>query len=88
MKSKAKKIFVSYTGKDKRWATWIVEELEKQNHEVTIQAWDFALGDNFVTEMDKALRTCSIVVAVLSKAYLESYHCKNELTAAYADKNK
>lgn len=88
MEAKVKKIFVSYTQKDEQWATWIAEELEKHKHKVIIQAWDFMPGDNFVKNMDKALRTSSIVVAILSKAYLKSYHCQSELTAAYAEKNK
>jgi len=88
MEDNKQKIFVSYTGKDQDWAIWIAAELEKEGHKVIIQCWDFEPGDNFVLKMDEALRTSPIVVAVLSKAYLESYHCQYELTAAYAEKNQ
>ena len=88
MENNKEKIFVSYTEKDVEWALWIAEELEKNEIEVIIKAWDFKPGDNFVEKMDEALLTSSIVVAVLSKAYIESYHCKAEQTAAYAKKNQ
>jgi len=89
MESESKKrIFVSYTQKDEQWALWIAEELEKKGHETITMDWDFMPGDNFVLKMDEALRTSSMVIAVLSRTYLESYHCQSELTAAYAEKNQ
>jgi len=88
MENNNEKIFVSYTRKDIKWAKWIAAELEKEGHEVFIQCWDFRPGDNFVLKMNEALQASSIVVAVLSRDYLESYHCQFELTAAYAEKNQ
>jgi len=84
-----KKIFVSFTSKDRDWAEWIAVQLERQEeYEVIIQSWDFAPGDNFVLKMDEALQTSEMVVAVLSRAYLESYYCQYELSAAFTDKDK
>ena len=88
MEDKKEKIFVSYTQNDIAWAEWIAEELKKKRKKVIIQSLDFGPGDNFVSKMDDALRTSSIVIAVLSKDYLSSYHCISELTAAYANKNQ
>ena len=87
MENNKEKIFVSYAQKDIIWAEWMAEELEKKGFSVIIQSWDFNPGDNFVRKMDEVLRTSSIVVAVLSEAYLKSYHCQTELTAGYAKKN-
>ena len=33
-------IFVSYTGVDEPWATWIAEELEAAGASVRVQTWD------------------------------------------------
>ena len=41
-----KDFFVSYTGTDLNFATWVAELLESNNFSVTIQAWDFRPGDN------------------------------------------
>jgi len=87
MENEKRKIFVSYTRQDTEWALWIADTLKKQGHETIVMDWDFMPGDNFVLKMDEALRTSLVVVAVLSKAYLDSYHCQTELTAAYANKN-
>ena len=38
--------------------------------------------------MDEALQTAEMVVVVLSQAYLESYYCKAELSAAFAGTDK
>ena len=40
-----KDFFVSYTGVDLNYATWVAEILEKNDYKVTIQAWDFQSGD-------------------------------------------
>ena len=88
MENEKRKIFISYTRQDAEWALWIADTLKKQGHETIVMDWDFRPGDNFVLKMDEALQTSPVIVAVLSKAYLDSYHCQTELTAAYANKNQ
>ena len=46
-----KDFFVSYTGADLAYATWVAGILEKSGYAVTIQAWDFKPGDNFVSKI-------------------------------------
>ncbi len=33
--------FISYTGSDEAWATWVAHQLETAGYRVLIQAWDF-----------------------------------------------
>jgi hypothetical protein len=47
--------FVTYNGKDERYATWIAATLEAAGYTTVIQAWDFRPGDNFLAAMDRAL---------------------------------
>lgn len=77
--------FISYTRRDQSWAEWIASVLEDAGHGVTIQAWDFRPGSDFVVEMQKALAECDHVVAVLSPAYLESGFATMEWAAAMGD---
>ena len=64
--------FVSYNKADRTAAEWIAWQLEEEgNYTVTIQAWDFTAGSNFVLEMDRATKECERVVAVLSPDYLD-----------------
>jgi hypothetical protein len=60
-------IFVSYTEADKSWAEWIAWHLEDNGNHVLIQAWDFQAGSNFVIKMQEALKSCEIMIAVLSR---------------------
>lgn len=84
MDSVAKDFFVSYTAADKAWATWIAYILEADGYAVTIQEWDFRPGSNFAAEMDKALKQCPRMIAVLSPAYLKARFPTAEWTAVFA----
>ena len=50
-----KDFFISYNKADLTWAEWIAWELEQAKYTVTLQAWDFRPGYNFVMDMDKAV---------------------------------
>lgn len=80
-----KDFFVSYTGNDLQYATWVAELLETSGYSVTIQAWDFRPGDNFISKIDQALIECSKLIVVLSRKYLGSEWCKAEWTTKYAE---
>jgi len=76
--------FVSYTGVDSAWAEWIAWQLKTAGYTVTIQAWHFRRGMNFVALMRQALDTCQRTVAVISQAYLDqSTYGSDEWTAAF-----
>jgi hypothetical protein len=49
--------FVSYTGADTAWAEWIAWQLTEAGYAVTIQAWHFRPGMNFLVLMRQALDT-------------------------------
>lgn len=62
--------FISYTEPDRQWAEWISWELTQAGYSVIVQAWDFRPGNEFVREMDAAIRGSDHVIAVLTEAYL------------------
>jgi hypothetical protein len=80
----AKDFFISYTAADKTWASWIAYILEADGFAVTIQEWDFRPGSNFAVEMDKALKQCPRMIAVLSPAYLKAPFPASEWAAVFA----
>ncbi|MCX7840919.1 MAG: FxSxx-COOH system tetratricopeptide repeat protein, partial [Anaerolineae bacterium] len=79
-----KDLFVSYTTADEAWAQWIAWQLESAGYSTTIQAWDFRPGSNFVLEMQRALKECERVIAVLSPRYFASRFAAEEWSAAIA----
>lgn len=64
--------FISYSPADERWAAWIAWQLEAAGHRTLIQAWDFVPGTNFIDFMNRGIRDAAVVVAVLSRNYLNS----------------
>lgn len=84
MSSESTDFFISYTVSDERWATWIAWHLEQAGHSVTIQAWDFRPGSNFVVEMNRASLTSHRTVLVLSAAALSSDFVQSEWAAAFS----
>jgi hypothetical protein len=57
---------------DQSWAEWIVWQLREAGETVTLQAWHFRPGANFVSDIQHALAQAAHVVAVLSPEYLKS----------------
>jgi hypothetical protein len=79
-----KDFFISYNKADKSWAEWIAWTLEESGYSVTIQAWDFRPGCNFVLEMQQAAADANQTIAVMSHTYLEAAFTKPEWAAALA----
>ena len=75
--------FISYTARDKRWATWVAEVLESEDHTTMIQAWDFKPGGNFVRDMEEALELCRRTVLIYSPYYFKSVYAQAEWRAAF-----
>lgn len=83
-----KDFFVSYTGSDIGFATWVAELLEQNHFSVTIQAWDFRPGDNFVLKINEALIECKQLIVILSQNYLKSEWCEAEWTSKLTEQIK
>jgi hypothetical protein len=76
--------FISYNSADRTWAEWIGFVLEEEGFSVTIQAWDFRPGSNFVLEMQGAASEADRTIMVLSSDYLKSQFVSPEWAAAFA----
>ncbi|WP_251744112.1 toll/interleukin-1 receptor domain-containing protein [Frankia sp. AiPs1] len=79
-------VFVSYTGADEAWATWVAEVLEAAGLTTTLQAWDSPTGENFVVWISEQMSTASRTVAICSDGYFASHWCTQEWTGALAGK--
>ncbi|GAA0392469.1 hypothetical protein GCM10009530_49710 [Microbispora corallina] len=75
-------IFISYSPADERWATWIAWQLEAAGYRTMLQAWDFVPGTNFIDFMDRGVSEADLVVAVLTRNYLQSRYGRLEWQAA------
>src|SRR4051812_7932039 len=75
-------VFISYAEPDQQWAEWLGWVIEDAGWSVTLQAWDFAAGDNFVARMHRATIEADRTIAVLSPDYLRSRWAEWEWTVA------
>ena len=78
-----KDFFISYNSADATWAEWIAWVLEENGYTVTIQAWDFRPGGNFILDMQRAAQDCDRTIAVLSEDYLNALYTQPEWAAAF-----
>ncbi|SBW22493.1 WD40 repeat-containing protein [Candidatus Protofrankia californiensis] len=74
--------FISYSVADERWASWIAWELETAGYQTMIQAWDFVPGSNFKEFIDRGVSAATLVIAVLSRTYMQSRWGRLEWQAA------
>ena len=70
--------FVSHAGTDRAWAEWVAWQLTDAGYTVELDAWDWAVGQNFMLTMSDALARCDRVLALLSPAYFERPRYTNE----------
>lgn len=77
--------FVSHTAADAAWAQWIAWEIEAAGHSVVIGPWDVEPGRDFVHELQRGLRRCARVIAVLSESYVASAPAEAAWRAAFRE---
>jgi len=86
MENKTKDFFISYTKKDEEWAKWMGAVLENNGFSCFCQYKDIKAGQNFLLEMDKAIKNCERIISILSPAYMQSFYADEEWTAFLAQK--
>jgi WD40 repeat protein/uncharacterized protein YjbI with pentapeptide repeats len=74
--------FISYAVTDERWATWLAGTLEGAGYRTMLQAWDFVAGSRFLELMDRGISQSALIIAVLSRSYLNSRYGRMEWQAA------
>ncbi len=85
MERKTRKDFlISYNNRDDTWAQWIAWILEQEGYQVTIHAWDFMSGGNFVLDMHRAAIECDRTIGVLSSNSMSAPLVLQEWAAALA----
>ncbi|GKQ39680.1 FxSxx-COOH system tetratricopeptide repeat protein [Streptomyces sp. A012304] len=65
------RVFISYAPEDRAWAEWVAWHLSDAGHRVELDVWSWDTGDDFVERMNTALEQATVIVALLSPAYLE-----------------
>ena len=80
-----KKVFISYSHKDKEIVVPIVMELNSCGINVFIDFLCIDYGENILAKYSQGMKESDLCVLFLSKAYSTSFHAKHELTMAFND---
>ncbi|HTQ32968.1 MAG TPA: SUMF1/EgtB/PvdO family nonheme iron enzyme [Stellaceae bacterium] len=75
-------IFISYSSKDQKTAEAICTAIENRGHACWISSRDIGPGENFQTQIVRAIRTAQIMVLVFSSHANNSEEIKKELVLA------
>jgi hypothetical protein len=70
--------FISFTGADRPWATWLMAELEAAGYHTVSQLRDFVAGGNFMADMRQAAANAQRTLGVLSPSALQSGFVQQE----------
>lgn len=74
-------IFISYSHKDKEFASKLAAHLARNNAHVWLDTWELNVGDSIVSKVQEAIQEASALLIVLSKSSVISEWCKKELNA-------
>ncbi len=67
-----RRVFISYAPPEEGWARWADWHLTEAGHQVELDLWDWAAGDNRVAALSDAIEHSDCVLALLSPAYLSA----------------
>jgi hypothetical protein len=73
-----REFFLSFTGADRPWATWLLAELDTVGYSGVSQLRDFVAGTNFAVAMDQAARRARRTLGVLSPRALQASYVRQE----------
>lgn len=76
------KVFLSHSSKDKELVRRIGNDLESYGFDIWLDEKEILIGDSIVDKVDRGLNKSNFVLALLSKASLESGWVKQEIQSA------
>jgi len=77
-------VFISYSSKDKTFVEKLYDRLTNDNVTCFMDKEKIKDGDNWVTELEKAIKESYAILYVISPDFIESKWVENERTSAIA----
>ena len=79
---KKDEVFICYSREQKKFALKLAQELKDHGVKIWIDLWNLEPGENFDVAIDKALYRCDKLLAIVSKASVESDEVSAEIRLA------
>lgn len=84
--SKASKLFISHSSKDKLFAVWLYEKLKRAGYDdVFLDVESLSGGDDWEEEIKKNVKSCDGLILVMSENIIGSRYIILEYNIAYGD---
>lgn len=74
-------VFISYSHRDKEFVNRLALNLVRSKAWVWLDEWEIAAGESLIERIQSLIQRASVLVAVFSRASVESIWCKREVTA-------
>jgi TIR domain len=81
-------VFISYSSKDRNWASKFANELEANGVHAWFDQTEIAIGDRVTEKLEEALRESKIIAVVVTPDYLTNPSSAFELGAAVGGNKK
>ena len=85
IKTTGKRVFISYSSKDKQFATWLSVDLVNHGHQPWLDEWKIRAGESIPKAIADGLDACDFVVVVLSENAIQSKWVEREWHEKYWD---
>ncbi len=82
-KSNLPRVFISYSSRDKKFVTWLINRLKAEGLDVWIDMQRIAVGDTIVEKLNEGLESASYLIAILSENSVSSLWVRDELGYAF-----
>ena len=82
-REKGKKIFISHSSKDKKFAKWIGTDLKAAGHSPWLDEWAIEIGESIPKKVANGIKDADFMVVILSKNSTTSRWVENEWQAKY-----
>lgn len=81
----AKKIFISYSSKDKEFARWLAVDLANSGHKPWLDEWDIRVGESIPKKINEGIRESDFVIVIFTENSVCSNWVETEWQAKYWD---
>ena len=81
--NRGKRVFISHSSKDKKFATWLSVDLANRGHDPWLDSWKIRAGESIPGKIGEGIRDCDFLIVVLSKSSVASNWVEREWQAKY-----
>jgi len=80
-----KKVFISHSSKDKKFAKWLCADLTHSGHSPWLDEWEIKVGESIPEKIERGVEEADFVIVILSQNAIKSKWVEREWHSKYWD---